>query len=203
MSTFEYFHVFETIVFGLAFSHILVSIAKMITERKSIRVYWLHILCIATVIVILIGDYIYTFYELKNANLSHYMLVTNGFSLLVFVLLPLSGLFLSAYLIFPTHIRGTDFRQFFWQHHKDIIIVLMATGLSFVIRNFTGSLRFAEKEQLSVTEILGMASFWLFMGIFLVQVGLGIYALIWKRKWLIKTLIIANFLYCFWLYLLN
>ena len=57
MNEFEYYHGFETILYGLAFAVLFTGAGKMIIHSKHLKFYWAHGLAIITCMMILVEAY--------------------------------------------------------------------------------------------------------------------------------------------------
>ena len=55
MSVFEYLGVFISVIFGLGVTHILAGLSKMIHDRETIHVYWVHVVWSINVLVLMLA----------------------------------------------------------------------------------------------------------------------------------------------------
>jgi hypothetical protein len=123
----EYFYVFESIIYGLALTEILVGLNKMIEARKSIKIYWAHLFFVFTYIATLINTYCWQYYQ------SPFNLVDSSFTFIIFVVIFPVSYFFAAYQGFPKDFQNVDFKVFFSERRKEILIpalVLQTSGLA-------------------------------------------------------------------------
>jgi hypothetical protein len=119
MTRYEYFHVFEAIIYGLALTEILTGVNKMIQARKTIKVYWAHILFVFIYITILLNHYCWLFFR------NPFDIVDSTFTFMLFVaIFPISFL-LGAYQGFPKDFDNVDFKEFFNSKRKEILIPIL------------------------------------------------------------------------------
>lgn len=104
MSLQEYYHVFESILYAAVVTQILFGWSKMITERGTYNVYWLHILITANMLLFIVQRYF------SSQQFRDYEMLTNSLSFLLIVIVPLSLVYMGTYALFPKSCAGSDFR---------------------------------------------------------------------------------------------
>lgn len=185
MGKFEYFVVFESLLYGLALAHILVSISEMIANRKSIKLYWPHLALLTSGILVLPQRYYAGF---KSTT---YEMISSSWEFFFILLMPMSLYFIVAYLLFPSNIKGTDFKHFWWTNYKEIVTVFVALSIAIANRNLYSD--FPEYEDWS--EYAQDSRFLIFVCSILFMGTLGILAVLSNRKWIVKFLVIVTLVY--------
>lgn len=120
----EYYHVFEAILYGLIMTKLFVSWNRMIDERKSIKIYWTHILITITIFLTICARYH------GQLSMLHIDQITNGISFMVYIIVLPGALYFSVHQIFPNYYENVDFRAFFKENRPYFLypyIIYMVT----------------------------------------------------------------------------
>ena len=189
MSKAEYFVVFESLLYGLALAHILVSFSKMIMHWKSIQAYWLHLILVGAATLGLIQRY-YSGYHGHD-----YQHIGTAWEFFFLIFLPMAAYFLLAYQLFPNKIKKANFKEFFWNNYKQIILTFIAAALVLVARNIAIDVYAIKDGRLNGQDYFTSPQFLVFALAILCMAGLGGVAVALKKKWMIKVLSIIVFLY--------
>ena len=104
MSSQEYYHVFESILYAAIVTQILFGWSKMIAERGTYQVYWLHLLITANLMLFIVQRYF------SSQLFRDYELLTNSLSFLLIVIVPLALVYMGTYALFPSSCKGSDLR---------------------------------------------------------------------------------------------
>ncbi len=182
MSSQEHFHVFETLLYGLAIAHILIGVSKMTDHRRTIRFYWLHGLTVLTLLLTILHRYFIAF------NAPSFKSIHYAYEFLFLLFLPLSTLFFSAYHIIPSKVKNTDFKEFFWSRSTILLTLFLVFLVLLVIRNYIEfSILFDGQIPLSfmIRGVYSILVFTLF----------GLVAVLLKKRGLITAIIISLFLF--------
>ena len=115
----EYFHVFEAILYAAIITQFLVGWSKMIVERGSYKIYWVHILLTIDLFLFVVQRY----YSFRSLN--HYELVTNSFSFLIVVIVAPALVFISAFIMFPNTNSKVDFRDLIVKVRFPLVLALI------------------------------------------------------------------------------
>ncbi len=131
MSTEEYFHVFESILYAAIVTQMLVGWSKMIVEKGTYRFYWVHFLMSVDFLLFMVQRY-YSF-----RNMSHFVDITNSLSFTIVLLLPPAAGFVTAFILFPKSMAGTDFREHLMKFRLPVgLSVIIIVGYT-LYRNLT------------------------------------------------------------------
>lgn len=123
MSTFEYLAVLFSVVVGLAVTHTLAAILRIVRYRKSIRIYWPTFLWTAVVL-----QWTVLFWWFSGLDLVQ--LQQWRFTTLLFVLTYGSALFFLLGLLHPEDIgSGFDMRSHFEENQSWFFGMFLALGL--------------------------------------------------------------------------
>ena len=189
MSKAEYFAVFESLLYGLALAHILVSISQVIVNREKIKLYWLHIILVIAAILGMIQRYYSGYHG------SEYEHVNTAWEFFFLIFLPMGLYFILAYQMFPKKIEEADFKDFFWKSHKGIILTFIAVAVVLVGRNIAIDMYSIEEGRLDRDSYFSSAEFLVFsLGILELAV-LGGLAVALKKRSLVKLVSVITFLY--------
>ena len=150
MTTTEYFHAFESILYGIALSHIFIGLGRMISNSKSIRFYWAFNLFIAIGTVSIMRQF-YT-----GLNSITFDIVTSPLSFILVVALNPCSFVLLAHLVIPEEFENLDFRKFYQSRRKGIFAVLIIQQISQVIENIVDG--YLTKEYVDWPSFLSYAS---------------------------------------------
>lgn len=188
MNKFEYFHGFESILYGLAVAHVLVGISDMIQHRKSIKLYWGHIIGIAIIILAIVQNYYRLFYFTEEYT-------NTAWLFFFFRVVPLSLLFIITYQVFPKKTKGTDFEEFVHSHEKEILVPIVLFNLIGVFK--TAWFRLEEFKALSDGGNVWFSyQLWLYLMPLLFFTSLPLIIIFYYRKKIaIQVLIILSLIY--------
>ncbi|NIP54801.1 MAG: hypothetical protein GWN13_23790 [Phycisphaerae bacterium] len=110
MQAFEYLGVLVSVVIGLAMTHLVLGIIRVIHSRASTTVYWVHLLWVFNVLYLLLGFWWFFFAWQSLPEWSR-----SAFYLFVTYALCLS---IAAGLLFPLMEAVGDFQEFFYKHSR-------------------------------------------------------------------------------------
>lgn len=179
MSIQEHFHVFETLLYGLAIAHILIGLSKMMDHIRTIRFYWLHLLTVITVLMMIVHRYFIAF------NSPSFAAIQYAYEFLLLIFLPLSCIFFLTYQIIPSKVKGVNFMEFFWSRSTIILALFIVLQLLLIFRNYMEASILYEGNipksymNRAIYPIIGFSF-------------LGIIALIAKKRALISLIIILG-----------
>ena len=119
---FDYFGILVSIILGLALTHLLRGIAKQILMRRTVRVYWVHLLWTGNVIVAVLALW-WGMYWWRG--LQEWPAI--WFFFLSFYAITI---FLWAFMLYPQEFgEHTDFTEHFYEHRKWFFGMLIAAML--------------------------------------------------------------------------
>jgi len=127
MSKFEYYFIFETILYGLMLSMLIQGVNKIYTYRKKVRGYWPYYF----LLFYIFSRVINSFYDNLNSPL-YETVDTEGYFLLIIITPPLL-LYSVIHHGFPDKYTDCDFREFLLQTNRKIIFLLAFFWSVFVI----------------------------------------------------------------------
>lgn len=111
MALFEYLGVLISVVMGLGITHLLIGASKVVQNRDSIRVYWVHTVWTVYVLVYILGIWWGMFWWSGLAEWTFYHFV--------FVTLYAVALFLLAAMLYPWDFPNDfDFRVYFYKNRS-------------------------------------------------------------------------------------
>jgi len=197
MSKEEYFAVFESLLYGLALAHILVSISRMVAHRKSIKLYWVHLALLIAGILVLPQRYFAGFHA------EEYQHVNSAAAFFFLLMMPMGLYFIIAYQIFPEKIEGTDFKEFFWDKHKEIIVVFVLFAVFVMVRNIMKDQYSISDGEMTQDGYFQSARFLTFVLAISVLSGLGVLGIVLKKKSLIKVLAVITLAYNVYIFLIT
>ncbi len=186
MSKFEYLHGFESIVYGLAFAHVLVGISGMIYHRRTIKFYWLHNLTVAFFFLAIT----HTYYSLQWVSADT---INSTFEFIVLRVLPLSLLFLIAYQAFPEKMEGTDFEEFLHLREKEMLLPMVAFNLLTIVKSI--HYRYNQYLDLGNGSLFGSLFFYKNTVPSIVIAGGALYIVLKGNKRWIQGFVVFAFLY--------
>ena len=188
MDKFEYYHGFEAILYGLAVAHVLVGINDMVHHRKTIKLYWVHIVAIGIIMLAIVQNYYRLFWF--GAELTD-----TAWLFFFFRVIPLSILFIMTYQLFPKKTKGTDFDEFLHAHEKELLVPMVLFNVMAFIK--TTYFRLDDFRALSQSGIVIMSwQFWLYLMPFIVFTGLTLAIIFYLRKrWAIQLLTVLALIY--------
>ena len=169
---------FESILYGLIVSRILIQWNKMIQERGHYSFYWAHLLL--TVEIFLFIVYVY----LMNYSENHYAGMNEPLAFLIYLVIPPSLFTFSSYQMFPKKISNTDFREYLYTNSRIIILPLLVFGVIFT------SYMSRDSIGLSTRAVIAYA--------ILTAGGITLFLM---NKRLMSVMIVLAFLFIFYLYL--
>lgn len=110
MDSFEYLSVFISILMGLVVTHLVLGTVSIIQERKTTKVYWVHLVWVANCLA----------YITQTWWFLHFWNNLESWTLPIFYLLFGYTLALTAFagLLFPVHGSVTDYRTYFYENHR-------------------------------------------------------------------------------------
>jgi hypothetical protein len=109
MSLFEYLGVLISVVMGLGITHLLIGTSKVIQNRDTIRVYWVHSLWTVNVLVYILAIWWGMFWWSSLAEWTFYHFL--------FVTLYAVALFLLAAMLYPWDFPDDfDFEEYFFRN---------------------------------------------------------------------------------------
>jgi len=126
MNRSEYFYVFEAIIYGLALAELLNGLNKMISQRKTIKVYWAHLVIVLVYIELLVTQYAWEFYR------STFDLIDSAMTFLIFVVIFPIAYYFGAYQLFPRSFKNVDFKEFFHSHRVVILAPAIVMEIALV-----------------------------------------------------------------------
>ena len=129
MTNTAYFHAFESILYGIALSHIFIGLGRIISNRQTIRFYWAFNLLIGIGTVAIMRQF-YT-----GLNSITFDIVDSPLSFILVVALNPCSFVLLAHLVIPEKFDNLDFRQYYQRHRMPIFIVLVIQQITQVIEN--------------------------------------------------------------------
>lgn len=124
MSLFEFLMVLVSLIIGLGIAELLVGIAKTIRNRKEIQLYWIHLVFVAVIFLALLQQWweIWGIRETESWTFFGLLMMLGG---------PI-GLFLISHLIFPERISKTDYRAFYYNELRPVLLIGIMTVIASV-----------------------------------------------------------------------
>lgn len=110
MQAFEYLGVLVSVVIGLAMTHLVLGIIRVIHSRESTIVYWVHLLWVFNILYTLLGFWWFFFAWQSLPEWSravYYLFIAYALCLSV-----------AAGLLFPLTKAVRNFQEFFYQHSR-------------------------------------------------------------------------------------
>jgi hypothetical protein len=119
---FDYFGVLISIIFGLALTHVLRGLGRIIQMRHEIRPYWVHIVWTINVVIYVLSIWwsIYWWKGLGDWTFEWFLFIT-GYAI---------AIFMWAYVLFPAEFApGVDFSAYFFSNRRwffglQVVVVL-------------------------------------------------------------------------------
>jgi len=173
----EYILAFESILYGLIVSRILIKWNMMLQERDSIKHYWAHYLLTFSVFLFIIYVYI------ANFDRDHYTGLTRPLPFLIFGVLPPALFTFLSFQMFPNKLKATDLKQFVMENRWKIFLPGIAFGLYFTL--------YMSRDELAP------ASYIAFTLLMLASLAIAL-----KKYWLIEAMIISFFLFMMYVYII-
>jgi hypothetical protein len=110
MEAFEYLGVLVSVVIGLAMTHLVLGIIRVIHSRKSTIVYWIHLLWVFNALYLLLGFwwFFFAWQSLPEwSRATFYLFIAYALSLTI-----------AAGLLFPLTGTVSNFQKFFYEHSR-------------------------------------------------------------------------------------
>ncbi len=118
MSKIEYFHVFESIIYGLICSNLLFGLSKIVNSGQGIKIYWNHLLLCLILFILVIDNYYHGF------SSPVFDKVNSSKTFFTYVVLKLIVFYFASHWLFPSNMEAANYREFFDQRRKGIYITL-------------------------------------------------------------------------------
>src|SRR4051812_9058603 len=120
---FDYFGVLISIIFGLALTHLLRGLGRIIQMRYEARAYWVHIVWTINVLIYVLSIWwsMYWWKGLENWSFELFLFIT-GYAV---------AIFMWAYVLFPAEFApGVDLNTYFFANRRwffgiQVVVVLM------------------------------------------------------------------------------
>jgi len=123
----EYFFVFEAIIYSIALTELLTGLNRMIINRRTVKVYWVHLVLVIVYIELLISQYAWEFYR------NTFDMIESAMTFLIFVVIYPISYYFGAYQIFPkNYSEHVDFKEFFHSNRKPILIPAIVMQVAIV-----------------------------------------------------------------------
>ncbi len=119
---FDYLGVILSIIFGLALTHILLGVSKLIEARHEVRIYWVQLVWGLTIVIYVLALWfgMYWWHRLETWTFGGFM----------YLALFASVVFMLATMLFPHEIKpGTDFEAYFFANKQWFFGTFMLTWL--------------------------------------------------------------------------
>ena len=119
---FDYFGILVSIILGLALTHLLRGIAKQIVMRRTVRIYWVHLLWTVNIVVVVLSLWwgMYWWKGLQDWPATWFFFLS---------LYAISD-FLCAFMLYPQDFDDrTDFVEHFYANRKWFFGILIASFL--------------------------------------------------------------------------
>jgi uncharacterized membrane protein YhdT len=164
MSSAEYILAFESILYGLIVSRILVKWNYMIQDDPPKRQYWAFWLFTVTVFLLII--YVYA---VNGMNMDrHYQLMDSPKSFLFYAVLPPALFTFIVYQMFPREFKDVDLKEYIL-HYRARVIIPLIIYIAFNLFQFSNSL-------LDAGTVLGI-----------IVISFSVSVVLIKKKWLFET----------------
>lgn len=129
MSTQEYYHVFESILYAAIVTQLLVGWFRMFANWSTIRTYWAHSLFTIQVFILVVDRY-YRF-----QSMAHFEGVVSTGTFILYIVLAPAVFYILTLLLFPSKTEGTDFKDFMLKRLRPCLIAMLIYGIDITIRN--------------------------------------------------------------------
>ncbi len=149
MSKVEYFHVFESIIYGLVTARFLQGWYYMI-KIKGNKNYWAHLM---TTIYLFVGFTQRYYIGLNNPS---FELVTNYSSFLFIVILTPSLFFFVGVILFPEQKYAVDYKEFFQKRLQLFLVLFIFLLIQATLINITTVMA---RQGLSLAEVINSSLF--------------------------------------------
>jgi hypothetical protein len=105
MTSTEYLIIFESLIYGIVVTQIILGWGKMIQHRREFKVYWAYIGFTIAMFLTAVQN----FYSSQDA--AHYSLVFNSLTFLIFVLMQPTVISIITGIIMPDSFENLDLRE--------------------------------------------------------------------------------------------
>ena len=129
MTKLEYFQVFEAILYGLIVAKLFLGWNNLIQHRKSIRLYWAHILTTLNCFLIVVIRYH------NQMHMSHIEAIESPLGFLYHVILIPGTFYFVIHQAFPRDFENTNFRELIFNERPSILYPLVIFGVLNGIEN--------------------------------------------------------------------
>ena len=171
MSKLEYYHVFEAILYGLIVTKLFLGWNNLIQNRKSLQVYWAHILLTLDCFLIVVIRYH------NQLHMSHIEAIDTPFGFLYHVILIPGTFYFVIHQAFPREFKKTNYRELLSSERPSILYPLVIyTALN------------------GIENVFEQNPWWNYMPHFIFGASL-IPAIHIKKLWLFELLSIISFSY--------
>lgn len=110
MDRFSFVMVLLSIIVGLGVTELLTNVARQIQQRQHTRFYWLHSVLVALIFVALLQQW-WESWDQRTVE-------TWTFPILLLMLGGPIGLYIISHLLFPSEIKGTDFKAYYFEYPR-------------------------------------------------------------------------------------
>lgn len=195
MTEFEYYHTFETILYGLAFASLFTGASRMVIYSKQITFYWVHVLAVLTMLFTLVEAY-FSMYRIQEYFGGSYGTDTKWLFFFVKVA-PVGVLYMGIMTLFPDDWNHPiDFKVLFEERDRKILSYLIAFPGVLLIRNVI--VFFPERD--SLEAIVSADPFFSIIVPPVVFIVLALIAMFHSRRHqLVEIIFITIFVYITWL----
>src|ERR1017187_2080349 len=119
---FSYLGVLISVILGLALTHLLVGLSKMIQLRESVKIYWVQVVWTINVIIFVLALWWGMFWwnKLQVWTIEQFFFIT-GYSMVLFML---------ASMLYPWEFPGDlDFKKYFFANKSWFFGILLTATL--------------------------------------------------------------------------
>ncbi|WP_462248628.1 hypothetical protein [Ekhidna sp.] len=129
MSTQEYYHVFESIIYAAIVTQLLSGWYRMFSNWDSIRLYWAHSAFTIITFILVVDRYF------RFQSMEHFNGVVNTATFILYIVLAPAVFYILTLLLFPTKMKGNDLKVFMLKRLRPCMIATTIYGLDITIRN--------------------------------------------------------------------
>jgi len=108
---FDYLGVLVSVIFGLALTHLLTGLSRLIQKRSHVRVYWVHVVWTANIILYVLGLWwgMYWWKHLQDWTIERFLFLS-GYASVIYLL---------SALLYPHEVaEGLDFEAHFESNRR-------------------------------------------------------------------------------------
>ena len=172
----EYLLAFESILYGLMVSRIIVQWNKILQNSKQYQHYWAFYMPTITVFLLIV--YVYS----QNWNPERYELMKRILNFLLLGVIPPTIFSFISYQLFP-HAGNVNLKTFLMESRRKVLAPMIIffsffTGYIFIINGWT------------MEVILGM---------FLLLLAIAVF--FYRKYWVLEVFTVSLFVFTLWLYL--